>query len=299
MAAEKRLLRPLPLRGENIVAVFSPSGAVSRRILLEGLKTLEGMGLNYYLASNIYARYRYLAGRDEERAEALVQLLSLGFPGLWASRGGFGALRLLSLLEKLLPSSLSKPFWLLGFSDVSILLNYFWERYGLITLHAPVVSSLPETSINALAVLRGLLFGSLQELFYPAEGWQEGEAEGFLVGGNLATLASLLGTPWFPCLKDRILFLEEINESPYRVDRLFSQLKAAGVLDKVKALALGDFSGLPSETLREIVLEHYQGPILSGLPVGHGVDNFPLLIGAPTKVVIQGPRGYLKQIIPP
>ena len=281
-----------------MVAVFAPSGAVSRQALGEGLKALQSLGLNYYLAANVYARHRYLAGNDEERAFTLAQLLSAGFPALWACRGGFGALRLLHLLEDYLPEALSRPFWVVGFSDVSLLLNYFFEKYGLLTLHAPVITSLPETGINALATLRKLLFGGLRELVYRGQSWREGRAEGLLIGGNLATLVSLLGTPWFPQTAGRILFLEETNESPYRVDRLFSQLRFSGALEQVKALALGEFQGLPLEILREIVLEHYEGPVLYGLPIGHGLENFPLLIGAPTRLFIEDHEAYLHQYLP-
>ncbi len=293
----KTLLVPPSLKPKDYVAIFSPAGAVKKEDLDQGLNELKKLGFNYQLMASVWARCRYLAGRDEERILDLLQAFKK-FPALWASRGGYGCLRLLPWLEALLPEKIRKTFWLIGFSDLTILLNYFYQRFGLLTLHGPMIHSLPYTSPEALKTLKRLLLGQQRLLLYKGVFWREGEAEGPLLGGNLSSLVSLLGTPWFPDLNGALLFLEEVNESPYRVDRLLSQLAFSGKLDQVKALILGEFSGLSPETLREIVIELFPGPILACLPIGHTPKNYPLLIGALSRIYSYQKEGFLEQIRP-
>ncbi len=274
-------------------AIFSPSGAVDYQKFQKNLALLQGWGLDIRVSHACFKRCRYLAGRDHERAWHFVSLLEKGFDFLWASRGGYGALRLLPLLDEDL-IDLRKPFWLIGFSDVSILLNYFTGRFGLITLHAPVITSLYETSICAIAALKKLLFAG-EEIFLTGKSWEEGETEGLLLGGNLVSLVSLLGTRWFPDLSGKILFLEEINEDLYRIDRLFTQLYHAGVFQRISGLALGEFKGVDVNGLRELVYEYFDGPTVAELPVGHTANNFPLLIGAKTRLVSRKEKAFLHQ----
>ena len=293
--AGKTPLIPPPLGAGTCAAVFSPAGPVKKEDFERGLHELRFWELTYYLAPFALARCGHLAGRDEERAIDLVRLLGEGFPLLWASRGGYGCLRLLPWLDELLPAELESPFWLVGFSDVSILLNYFHQRFGLVTVHGPTVSSLPHTVPEARETLRRLLRGEQSSLLQQGIYWQDGEVSGPLLGGNLASLVSLLGTPWFPDLKGSLLFLEEVNESPYRVDRLLTQLALSGRLDGVKALVLGEFQGIKEDFLCEKVKEIFSGPVLACLPVGHGPLNFPLLIGAPSRIFSLNGKGFLEQ----
>jgi len=295
--AGKTLLIPDPLKERDNIAVFSPAGVVQREELNLGLHELRSWGFAYHLSSFALSRCRYLAGRDEERVLDLMRTMT-EFPALWASRGGYGCLRLLPWLEELLPKRRHfKPFWLLGFSDLTILLNYFYQRYGLVTLHAPLVSSLPHIDPEARHTVRRLLLGQQRFVVYQGVFWREGSASGPLLGGNLASLVSLLGTPWFPNLDGALLLLEEVNESPYRVDRLLTQLSLSGELSKANALILGEFKGLGEDVLFELVTAVFSGPILARLPVGHGTQNFPLFIGLPAQIYPHGNKGLLEQTL--
>ena len=277
------------------VGIFAPSGAIIRENLSKGLRCLEAWGFKCYVPEQIFEKCRYLAGDDAHRANLFIELVSSGeCEILWAARGGYGALRLLPFLEQNI-SSLKRPFWLIGFSDVSILLIYFYQRFGLITLHAPVVASLLDTSLCALGALRCLLF-SQGEVRLTGEAWREGRVCRPLVGGNLASLVSLLGTPWFPDLQGKILFLEEVNEPAYRVDRMFTQLALSGALEGVEGLALGSFTLVKPRFLWELVTEIFpRGPVVSALPCGHTGQNFPLFIGAETELWAKGTEGVLSQ----
>ncbi len=273
-----KILPPPRIRRGSRVAVFAPSGAVTWSRLAKGLRCLEAWGLFYDLSPGIFFKHHYLAGKDAFRAGFLLErLLSGTYDILWAARGGYGSVRLLPFLENA-PGPPKTACWVIGFSDVSILLNYFALKWGLPCLHAPVIASLMDTSLGALASLRAVLWQH-QEIRLGGTPWRLGKAKGPLVGGNLVSLMSLLGTPWFPELSGKILFLEEVNESTYRVDRLFTQLYLSGKLKGVKGMVLGSFIGVDPKRLREIVLSIFQGPVLASLPCGHTIQNYPLLIG--------------------
>ncbi len=266
------------LRQGSRVAVFAPSGAVTWDQLAKGLRCLEAWGFSCEISPHVFVRHYYLAGHDAARAGFFIEkILSGQYEILWAARGGYGALRLLPFLDEALPKP--PPCWVIGFSDVSILLNYLATRWGFCCLHAPVVASLLDTSIGALAALHGVLCKG-KGIHLKGEPWRKGEAEGILLGGNLTSLVSLLGTPWFPDLSGKILFLEEVHESTYRVDRLLTQLALSRRLEGVKAIVLGSFVGVDQKRLRELVLEVFtQGPVLAQLPCGHTLQNYPLFIG--------------------
>ncbi len=285
---------PVLKRGAR-VGIFAPSGAITRENLSKGLRCLEAWGFKCHVSEQIFEKCRYLAGDDARRASLLIEWASSGaFDVLWAARGGYGALRLLPFLEQDL-SSLKHPFWLIGFSDVSILLNYFYQRFGLITLHGPVVASLLDTSLCALGALRCILF-SQRGVQLTGEAWREGRVCRPLIGGNLASLVSLLGTPWFPDLRGKILFLEEVNEPAYRVDRMFTQLALSGALEGVEGLALGSFTLVKPRFLWELVMEVFpKGPVVAALPCGHTGQNFPLFIGAETELWAKETEGGLFQ----
>ena len=293
MVHQKSLMIPPLLTSRSKGAIFSPSGAVDFEKFQKNLEFLESWGLNIEVSPNSFQKCRYLAGKDHERAWDLITLLSSGYDFLWASRGGYGALRILPLLDECL-ENIKKPFWLIGFSDVSILLNYFATRFGLMTLHAPVVSSLYETSICAVAALKKTLFHG-KGVYLVGKCWQEGDAEGLLLGGNLVSFVSLLGSKWFPDVSGKILFFEEINEDLYRLDRMFTQLYHAGVFAEISGLALGEFKDIDACALKELICEYFQGPVVAGLPVGHGAKNFPLFIGGKTKLKSQAKEAFLCQ----
>ncbi len=278
------MAKPPRLRQGSRVAVFAPSGAVTWDQLAKGLRCLEAWGFSCEVSPHVFSRHYYLAGQDAARAGFLIErLLSGQYEVLWAARGGYGALRLLPFLDE----ALSQPppcCWIIGFSDVSILLNYLATRWGLPCLHAPMVSSLLDTSIGALAALHGVLWKG-RGVSLKGEVWRGGEAQGPLLGGNLTSLVSLLGTPWFPDLSGKILFLEEVHESTYRVDRLLTQLAFSGRLNGVKALVLGGFVGVDLKRLQELVQEIFpQGPILARIPCGHTLQNYPLFIGHTARI---------------
>ncbi|QJA06208.1 LD-carboxypeptidase [Thermosulfurimonas marina] len=236
------------LRPGARVRVVAPAGAVEKEALAPGLKILKDWGLRVEVDPGVFEKKGYLAGEDRSRAEALLRAAEEA-EVLWAARGGYGSARLLPLLAPRLPEKFPP---LLGFSDLSALLNLLAQR-GLPVWHAPTVCFLPRLSPEALSETRALLFGE-KALVFEGLGLSPGKTQGPVFGGNLATLSALLGTPYFPSLRGALLFLEDLREPLYRLDRYLTHLRLSGVLDEVAGILLGDL-GLPEGEILPLVKE--------------------------------------------
>jgi muramoyltetrapeptide carboxypeptidase len=274
------------------VSVVAPSFSYNPERVEKGLAILRDFGLSPELPPGTDAKEGYFAGPDEHRLSLLERaLLEPGTKALFAARGGYGAARLLPRLPY--AALRGSPKILVGFSDITALSLGLYAKAGLVTLHGPNVGSLSWDE-ESTARLKALLFGeALPRFSLPApKTLAPGKAEGILLGGNLSLVASLVGTPYLPSLRGAILFLEEIDEKPYRVDRMLTQLILAGVLDEVAGVLVGQFSGCvdpsyPRPTWEEVVAERLANrgvPVLGGYPGGHEKVNWPLLVGAPAAI---------------
>ncbi len=268
------------------LAVAAPAGVIAQAKLEAGLAVLAELAPQTPLRVDemVLRQEGYLAGSDADRAAHLSGLMAAPELGaVLCARGGFGTSRLLPLLD--LEALAASRRLLMGFSDCTALLNAL-AASGLITLHGPMVTQLPRLDPTSRQALM-MLFSGEPEWPLRLEGHPvtSGKAEGILWGGNLTMLCHLLGTPWFPSIDGGILFLEEINEPPYRLDRLLTQLDLAGVLGRIAGLALGALSNGDDDSmeLSDLAAERLSGlglPMVVGLPFGHGPCNMPLPIGA-------------------
>lgn len=288
------LYLPPPLQRGDTIGIFCPAGPPKNAELLrQGLSLLHAAGFQTRCAGKLeQSGADYLADTDAARAAALHQLWAdEQVRALLPVRGGYGCLRLAPLLDMALLQRHCK--WLIGFSDLTLLLNLLPRQAGYVTLHGPMLSSLPRCREEDRERLFALLGGSLEPIprLQGLEILRGGSGRGRLVGGNLATLVHSLGTPWEPCWDGCILVLEDTGEAPYRLDRMLTQLHQAGRLDHLAGLLLGDFdSGTdnPTASLRlqeqvwQRVLELAPPgfPIWAGIPLGHLGRNMPLPLGA-------------------
>ncbi|MGD9124649.1 MAG: LD-carboxypeptidase [Desulfarculaceae bacterium] len=277
---------PVWPRPGQLLALVAPAGYVRREEFEAGLEVLGRLlpGQRLLIRPSLFDQDGYLAGDDFHRAARLNRVMLRPDVGaVLCVRGGFGASRLLPRLDW--KALVQKETLIMGFSDVTALLNLMASQ-GLVTVHGPGLGQLARLDEQSLQETASLLKGKPP---WPAElkgaGVAGGKASGPLFGGNLTMMCHLLGTPYFPQLQGAILLLEEVNEAPYRLDRLLTQLELAGVLDQVAGLALGnlgqDQSGSPS--LEEVAtrrLARLDKPVVMGLPVGHGPENRPLPLGA-------------------
>jgi len=268
------------------LAVAAPAGAVDQGTLEAGLAALAELAPEAPIRVDhlVLDRRGYLAGEDAARAAHLAELMTQpGLGGVICARGGFGTSRLLPLLD--LRAMVRGRRLLMGFSDLTALLNALAAQ-GLVTLHGPMVAQLPRLDAASRQALSQVLAGRPPwPLTLEGRPLARGRAEGVLWGGNLTMICHLLGTPWLPPLRGALLFLEEVHEPAYRLDRLLTQLELAGVFGQVAGVALGALSNQDQEPteLVQVVAQRLGGlgaPVLTGLPFGHGASNLPLPVGA-------------------
>lgn len=292
----------LTLAPGALIGVVAPAGPVDPSQLPAVRALYERWGYRVRLFPGCQATTGYLAGPDALRlADLHAALADDEVAALHCLRGGYGAMRLLDRIDSALLER--KPKLLIGYSDITAL-HALWARHGLPSLHAPMPASdliKPGREEDADALWHVLRHGLRKdEVLAPAlpdDGLRvAGQAEGALIGGNLSLVAALLGTPWAWNAQGAILFLEDINEEPYRVDRLLTQLRLAGVLDAVAGFVLGSFTeeASPTPLLREMLVPLGK-PLLAGWPTGHGSPNRPLPMGVPVRLDASAGRLTLLQ----
>jgi muramoyltetrapeptide carboxypeptidase len=284
--------------------VCAPSGPVEPETLEAGLAWLIGQGHPIVLAKNLRARAGYLAGSDSERLadlESLVRDPSVG--AILCARGGYGVSRYLARID---PEEMRRARKLVvGYSDATHLLCYLQARAGLASMHGPMLERsdvTPGARAREFALMRGEPEG-LASL--SGRSLRGGVAEGPLVGGNLKMLHSSVGTPWEPDVDGAILFLEEVSEAPYAIDRALVHLREAGWLERVRGVAVGQLVNCEStrypgassgEAVREILGASVRGPVVVDLSFGHIADNRALGVGVSAR--LDGDRGLLTGLEP-
>jgi len=273
--------------------MVAPSSPFSEEFLRQGIRFLEDRGFSVCHVPGITGRKQgFLAGGDRQRADELMDMFEdPQVDALFAVRGGYGAQRLLGLLD---PDRIARnPKLFLGYSDSTVLIHFLLDRCGVACLHGPLATEMGSLPALTERFLLQALTMSAPVGSYPLkdERWiRKGEASGLLTGGNLTILCSTLGTPWEVRTEGRILFLEDTGEKPYRIDRMLVQLKQAGKLSGVAGIVFGDVlsardrgaSPVDREAVFDVLLENTRDlgvPVLCGLPAGHGPENLTLPMG--------------------
>ena len=285
---------PPALKPGDTVAVIAPASPPWSEDLLDSVQVgLQRLGFHVIIGPHASDRYLgYLAGKDLARAQDLYQMiLRPGVRAIIALRGGYGTLRLYPFL---LPRYFKEnPKILVGMSDLTSLFTYLWDRTGLVTFYGPVAASLVHPDSFTLALFEKAVEGDTFTI-HPLPEVQRpitivpGVAEGRLLGGTLTVFASAVGTPYMPRTKGTLLFFEDINEDPYKIDRILTQLRYAGVFDGVRGVVFGIFrkSGEPEE-IAQVVQDRLGDlgvPICYGLPFGHVRKKATLPIGVRAKL---------------
>lgn len=285
--------RPPALRPGDLVAVVAPAAAVDGKSLDRGVRALARLGYRVHVTPEAGLRSGYLAGSDRARARSLRRALSdPRVRAVFLARAGYGTARVLPFVERDLARA--RPKIVLGYSDATALLDFLTCARGWITFHGPMVANdFASLAAGDLRALRATLGGERRPSFPVRSVLRPGRAEGRLFGGNLATIASLLGTPYgldSPRLRLRggILFLEDRNEKPYRIDRMLTQLRLTGLFDHLKAIVFGEMTdcGGARELRRVIrdVTSGYRFPVAMGLPSGHGRGKRTVPLGVRARI---------------
>ncbi|MBN1930562.1 MAG: LD-carboxypeptidase [Desulfobacterales bacterium] len=285
MPHEKNIpVLPPRLRTGDTIGIVAPASPFDLEKFYRGIHVLKLMGFQVYVPDKIFKKEGYLAGSDAERADAVNRLFDdKKIKAIICARGGFGSLRILSLLDFEVIRKQPKIF--AGFSDITAILSVLYTHCGFVTFHGPTVTTLiGGTQKTKQAMFSAFSSGSALNI-KPEKGvtLRSGLTSGPVAGGNLTTLCHLLGTPFEPVLKGHILILEDKGEPSYKIDRMLSQMKIAGCFEGLAGLILGSFDDCGSmNEIFEIVndiFKEYPIPILAGFEVGHGKNNVTFPIG--------------------
>ncbi|MFI5734340.1 LD-carboxypeptidase [Kribbella sp. NPDC051587] len=287
------LIVPRPLQAGDRIAVVAPSGRIRSERLDQGTEYLKAWGLEVEIMPSVLAgheRFAYLAAEDKARAADLRDAwLDERFAAVFCGRGGYGVQRMLEAVD--FDELAAVPKWFVGFSDITALHEPLNAR-GLVTIHGPMAAAVEQLGVEeGRARVHDLLFEPerVTDLLAPrgARTLVGGVAEGVLRGGNLALLASSIGTPTY-APPVGVVVLEDVSEQGYRIDRLLTQLLRSGWFDQVTGIVVGDFSesddqGLAADVVRER-LEPLGLPMVEGAAIGHEDLNLAVPLGLPVRL---------------
>lgn len=286
------LIRPPYLKEGDTVAIVAPSGILKNREreVQQAVDLLKSWGLHATVGKHVFSKANHFAGTDEERCEDLQKAMDdPTISAIWCARGGYGTVR---ILDKLDYTKLKEnPKWIIGYSDITALHNQLHNQ-GFESLHALMCVSLTKDISEvqeSVDTFKAALFGKPEN--YDLEGSKynrEGEAKGQLIGGNLTMLHTMLGSDTSLDTSGKILFIEEIGEYKYHIDRMLQSMKRAGYFENLKGLVVGDMSKLRKNTtlwgtsIEQLILDataDYDFPIAFNMPAGHEKDNRALVLG--------------------
>jgi muramoyltetrapeptide carboxypeptidase len=284
---QTKLLKPPPLMRGQKIGVIAPAGSVREERLRLGVDALNRAGFKVELSEGIRERKGYLAGDKENRARAVEEFfLRDDIAAILCARGGFGSIQLLPLLNP--ETILRRPKIFVGYSDVSVLINWLCQSCGMVSFHGPMVATDMARGLEERS--RDFFWGTLlgekrQWRLQLDETIRPGRVEAEMLGGCLSAIVTTLSTPFEIDTAGKILFLEDIGERAYRIERMLTHLQMAGKLDEIAGLVLGRFTdceGNGGRGLGEIIGDIFgdaRYPVVAGLPAGHGGENLLLPFG--------------------
>lgn len=293
-AAATGVLRPPKLGPRDTVRLVSPASAPNAEDVQVGEELLRSWGLEVEYAEHALDKFGYLAAPDDERLADLNEALAdPNVRGVICTRGGYGVQRIIDGVDR--RAVLRDPKPVVGFSDITGLQMWLWRNAGLATIHGPMAAWNPDrTGPESAEALRSALMTTdpITLERNPDEIGSDvavpGKATGTLLGGNVSLLAAAVGNREMTGLRGAILFMEDVGEAPYRLDRMLTQMRRSGVLGSVAGVALGqwtDCEGEPGEwTVSEMLMDRLGDlgvPVLGGLPIGHGDGQLTMPLGVP------------------
>lgn len=286
----------LPLRTGDLIALVAPAKAIEAPLVAHAQAFFESKGFRVKVGRHCTGQFHYFSGTDEERRMDFQEAIDdPEVKAIVCARGGYGCIRILDRINW--AGMLRDPKWLVGFSDVTVF-HQRMQLYNLQSIHATMPLNFQENSEPALASLIDALQGKSTDISIPSNPHNKhGKASGRLLGGNFSILYSLLGTDDQPDYRDSILFIEDLAEQLYHIDRMFFAFAKAGILGQIKGLIVGGMTDMKDtavpfgQTLHEIILSHFELtniPVAFGFPAGHIPDNRALVFGTEVELEVAG-----------
>lgn len=281
-------ITPSYLKHGDKVAIISTARKISLEELQPSIQLLKEWGLEPVLAPNLFAEENQFAGSDVQRAEDLQAMLDdENIKAIWCARGGYGTIRIIDNID--FSKFQQNPKWIIGYSDVTVLHSHIHQQYNIETLHATMPVNIAKNTDACKESLRKTLFGELLTYAFEKHAFnRNGEAKGQLVGGNLSMLYSMLGSETSIDTKSKILFIEDLDEYLYHIDRMMQNLKRNVYFNQLSGLVVGSMSDMNDNTIpfgktaKEIIRDtvaEYNFPICFDFPAGHIDDNRSLILG--------------------
>ncbi len=301
------MISPPYLKPGDKIGIVTCAGKIEKGSLTDAEKIFSGWGLKVVYGRHVYDEWNQFGGTDDQRAADFQDMVdNPEIRAVFCSRGGYGTVRIIDKIDFRLFRLY--PKWVIGYSDITVLHSHINKLHGIETLHAPMPSELfslkkKRITEKSLNLLKKGLFGSVMAYCHENNPFsRKGEVTGVLTGGNLSVIYSLLGSSSFPDMDGKILFLEEVGEKKYHIDRMLVGLQRCGLLKDIKGLVAGSMTGIKDNSdpfgkhVEEIILdavEEYNYPVSFGFPSGHGPDNFPLFLGREVTLCVGENRSCL------
>ena len=298
---------PPYLKKGSTIGITCPAGYVSNERVYPCIELLQEKGFRVKVGNTVGNEFHYFSGDDDTRFHDLQQMLDdENVDAILMGRGGYGMSRIIDRLD--FKKFQEKPKWICGFSDITVLHNHIQANFGVPTFHSPMCGSIKAETENTAHIIQFFQALNGEELKYqiqPNSQNRFGATEGILTGGNLAILGHLTGSSSEVNTKGKILFIEDIGEHLYHIDRLLLNLKRAGKLEQLHGLVVGSFTETEDterpfgQTLEEIIFDkvrEYNFPVCFGLACGHQDENYTLTLGAKHFLKVNEEGGFLKLI---
>lgn len=301
-----KIILPPYLKEGDIIGITCPAGFMQAEKAAACIKTLQQWGFHVLAGKTLGSNSEnFFSGTDEERLEELQSMLDdKSIKAILFGRGGYGMTRIIDNIS--FKKFRKNPKWLIGFSDITILHCHVLSNFKIASIHGPMAAAFNAGENDFIHTLHESIIGD--KTYYTCEAHaynKTGSATGKLVGGNLALLAHIIGTPSDFETKDSILFIEDIGEYLYNADRMLHQLKRSGKFDKLAGMIVGGFTDMKDterlfgKTIHDILREIFAGfdfPVCFNFPVSHGIENVALKIGAEYNLLITNSRTELKEL---
>jgi muramoyltetrapeptide carboxypeptidase len=288
------MIRPNYLKEGATVAIVSTARRISKKELIPAITILKKRGLKVVLGTSIGAEDHQFAGNDELRTSDFQTMLDHPeIDAIWCARGGYGTVRIIDQLD--FSNFKNYPKWIIGYSDITVLHAHL-HQLGIETLHAQMPLFIETKSDATINSIKETLFGEKYEIIIPSEKNNiNGIASGQLIGGNLSILYSLCGSPSALNTKGKILFIEDLDEYLYHIDRMLQNLKRNGMFDQLEGLIVGGMTQMHDNDIpfgknaAEMILDicsEYDFPIVFNFPAGHLEDNRALILGRKADLMV-------------
>lgn len=299
------MIYPPYLKKGDTIGIVCPSGYLPAQKIKACVQMLTAWGFQVKIGKTVGHQHHYFSGTDAERLADLQQMLDdNSIQAILCGRGGYGLSRIIDQLNFRLLKKY--PKWIIGFSDITVLHAHLYQKVKMASLHAPMAAAFSKPDITSVVTLKKALLGKKQIYTCPPHTFNKhGKVSGTLIGGNLSLIAHLVGSVSALKTEGAILFLEDIGEYIYNIDRMLIQLKRSGVFDKLAGLIIGGFTdskdtAIPfGSSVSEVIhsqLQDYSFPVCFDFPVSHDTFNVALKHGMPYQLTITNRKVLLKEL---